>query len=208
MPYVPRISEYGCDISGPEANVNPATQVPFNTATFGQTYFAEDTGRTFICIGSGVWTPVSTYGLAQGAAGSITPVSKLLTAMADNTPVNLCLVTIPNAIMGAAIGFTVLGTLGDGDSSESSYWTAAFSRIAGANAKIAISAKGNNAATAGATANAAVTLSNTAVSGAVGAVNTFQMQIKVARSAGTSTNHVVVADIMLLNGFASGITVA
>jgi hypothetical protein len=193
-------------LSGPEINLTTITNLL--SATFGQTFFAEDTLRTWMCVGSGTWACVSHSGIVPSGAGGYFPVLKLLTGMADNTNVNLCLVTIPNAIMGCILAFTVQGTQGDGDSTESSYWTCAVSRVAGANAKMLFSAKGNSAATVGVTSTVAATLSNTAVSGAVGAVNTFQIQAKVARSAGASTGHVLVASIEVLNGFASGCTVA
>lgn len=201
------LTDFGHDMSGLEANLTTATNLL--NADEGCTYFATDTKRLWVCTGSGVWSCVSVSNLlAPGSAGAMFMMNKLLTGMADNTPVNLAVVTIPNAIMGAGIGIEVVGTLGDGDSSEQSFWNVSFSRVAGAAAKIAIGAKTGAAATAGATANAAVTVSNTAVGGAVGATNTFQLQVKVARSAGASANHVVSATFTLLNNFGTGVTIA
>jgi hypothetical protein len=46
-----------------------------------------------------------------------------------------------------------------------------------------------------------------AVTGAVGAVNTFLVTAKLARSAGASTGHNVVAEVELLNAF-GGVTLS
>jgi hypothetical protein len=117
-------------------------------------------------------------------------------------------VTVPNVLAIGGLAFTVCGGLGDGDSGQQSYWTAAISRIGGANAKLTLSAIQNAVNTTGATANAAVTLSAQAVSGGVSATNTFQLQAKVARSAGTSNNHTLSCVIEILNNTTGGITVA
>jgi hypothetical protein len=146
-----------------------------------------------------------------GGAKSYYSIIKSATALADNTVTDFdvaCVVTVPNLNGGASIGMFVHGSLGDQDSSEASYWTIAVSRIAGAAAKAVVSAKSSNANTAGATANAAVTVSVSAMTGAVGATQTFKIQVKVARSAGASTNHDVVAQIELLNLKAAGISIA
>jgi hypothetical protein len=208
MPYVPRISWQGVDLSGPVSYLT-ASGSPALNGTFGQIFFAEDTGQFWVCVGSGLWSVVAAPGtVAPGGAGSYSPLIKSLSALVDNTATNLCLVTIPNVIAGGGLGITVSGTLGDGDSTETSYWTVAFSRVAGANAKATISSKSSASQTTGAAGNAAVTISNTAVGGAVGAVNTFQMQAKVARSAGSAAGHQLTAIIEVINNFGGGITVA
>jgi hypothetical protein len=131
-----------------------------------------------------------------------------LTGLADNTATNLAVVTIPNVIAGGGLAFTVNGVTGDGDSSQTSYWTCAISRVAGANAKLALSAIQNAINTAGVTATAAVTISSLAVSGGVAAVNTFQLQAKVNRTTGASTGHALTCIIEVLNDLTGGITIA
>jgi hypothetical protein len=146
-----------------------------------------------------------------GGAKSYYSIIKSASALADNTATDFdvaCVVTVPNANGAASIGILVHGSLGDQDSAEASYWTIAVSRIAGAATKATVSAKSSNVNTAGATANAAVTVSVTAMTGAVGATQTFKIQVKVARSAGASTNHDAVAVIELLNLKAAGISIA
>jgi hypothetical protein len=46
------------------------------------------------------------------------------------------------------------------------------------------------------------------MTGAAGAQQTFTFQVKVARNAGASTNHVVVAEAQLANFLAAGITIS
>jgi hypothetical protein len=208
-PYVARLSEQGVDRSGPEINVYPTPLGNLANATFDQSYFAEDTGRQWVCVGNGVWAVLGAPGIAgPGGAGTYGPLIKSVSGLADNTPVNLAVVTIPNVIAGGGLAFTVSGVTGDGDSAQTSYWTCAVSRVAGANAKLTLSAIQNAINTAGVTATAAVAVSSLAVSGGVGAVNTFQLQIKVSRTTGASTGHAATCLIEVLNEFGGGITVA
>lgn len=125
--------------------------------------------------------------------------------LADATGFNVVTVTVPNANHTAAIGIFALAGLGDQDSAEASYWTVAISRIAGAATKVTVSSKSSNVNTTGATANAALTIAASSISGAVTAVQSFTLTAAVARSAGTSTNHDVVLQAQLLNARAGGI---
>lgn len=146
-----------------------------------------------------------------GGAKSYYSIIKSATLLADNTVTDFdvaCTVTVPNVNGAASIGILVHASLGDQDSAEASYWTIAVSRIAGAATKAVASAKSSNVNTAGVTANAAATVSVSAMTGAVGATQTFKIQVKVARSAGASANHDVVAVIELLNLKAAGVSIA
>lgn len=203
-------SLFGHDIAGIEATITGASPPPWVVGGDpGCLFYATDTGRLWVSQGAGVWAVVSAPGASgPGGAGSYAPLIKALTGLTDNTATNLAVVTVPNVIAGAGLAFTVVGTLGDGDSSEQSYWTAAISRVAGAVAKLTLSSKANNVNTTGAAGNAAVTLSSQAESGGATAVNTFQLQGKVARSAGTSTGHSLLCIIEVLNNLAGGVTVA
>jgi hypothetical protein len=143
-----------------------------------------------------------------GAAGTAGWLAKTLTAMADNTAVDLATVTVPNAIHGAAIRVTAMGMLGDGDSTDSKIYMIGISRIAGAATKATVSTAAAVGATSGATANATLTVTVSSMTGAVGAQQTFTIQAKVARSAGAAANHIVVAKLELLNAKATGVTIA
>lgn len=206
----PRLSMNGVDFSTPaESNLTPTASGQFLTAVYGQFCFAEDTGRIFMCLGSGVWAPFTPNLIAApGGAGSEAVLEKLLTGLTDNTATNLAVVTIPNVLAAGVLEVLLSAGMGDGDSAEASIYTVAFSRIAGANAKITISTKSIIALVTGASGNAVATLSNTAVGGGLTAVNTFQLQAKVARSAGTATNHTLMARMRLLNNVAGGLTIA
>lgn len=144
---------------------------------------------------------------AGGAAGTAVLLAKTLTGLADNTATDLATVTVPNAIEGAAVRVTIMGMLGDGDSTDSKIYMIGISRIAGAATKATASTAVAAGATTGATANATVTASVSGMTGAVSATQTFTIQAKVARSTGAATGHVVVAKLELLNAVATGVTI-
>lgn len=143
-----------------------------------------------------------------GSPGSTIEINKVLTGLADNVVTTLATVTVPNATLGAGVTVIVNGTLGDGDSSQQSVVDIGISRIAGAATKAVAGAAVGPGATAGVTGNAVATVSVTGMTGAVGGTQTFDIQVKVARSAGVSTNHVVAARIALVNGLGGGVSIA
>lgn len=198
------VSIHGHDLAG-----NSSTNQSAQNLDAGETFYDDSIGQLFVCSAAGIIVPVNEMGnVAKGAAGNYSPVLKKLTAMVDNTATNLAVVTVPNAIHGACLKVTIMGTLGDGDSTQVAEYLVSLSRITGAASKITISSALNATRTNGATANASVTLTNVAVAGANSASQTFQLQATVARSAGASSNHVCVAKIELLNGFGTGITIS
>lgn len=145
-------------------------------------------------------------GAAAGAAGAVTQliVNKTLS---NNAFTDFATVTVPNVIGGCGIKVEVESTLGDGDSTQMSIWNIAVARIPGANGAATTSAVGVSATKNGASGNAVVTVQASAFSGAVGATQTFTVQIKNARSAGSADNHPTTAIITLLNAAASGSTI-
>jgi len=155
--------------------------------------------------------PLSTlpaFGVATGGVGSETIGTFFKTGLTDAAATQIAVVTIPNAVHGGIVEIEALGVLGDGDSCSVAKYQAAFSRITGANALKVLSAAVTEAHTTGATANATTTITLGTVTGAVGASNTFAINITVTRSAGASTNHVGVVSCKLLNAFASGLSIA
>jgi len=156
------------------------------------------------------WTVVSRGGSASGvsgSAGSVVRIVRALTGMADNTNVQIATITVANLLCGGGVTVRYNGTLGDGDSSETAEYNIAISRIAGAAAGATLSAKIGAAVNNGVTGNAAATFSLGSVGGAVGATNTFALNVKIARSAGTSTNHFLTAEIITNNSIAGAVTV-
>lgn len=153
-------------------------------------------------------TAASGGGFLAGGAKSIFTIVKAVTALVDNTLTDVFTVTVPNANHAASVGILVHASLGDQDSAEASYWTIAISRIAGAATKAVVSAKSSNANTAGVSGNAAATVGVSAMVGAVGATQTFTIQVKVARSAGAAANHDAVLQAELINLKTAGLTIA
>ncbi len=143
---------------------------------------------------------------APGAAGSSRSIVKILTALADNTYTTIANVVVPNAIAGAGLRITATGTTGDGDSTSTGTYHASIARLAGAAAGAAVGSIAGAATQAGTTATAALSIQWTTASGGITASQTIPLQMKLNRTAGTSTGHVIVASIELLNSFGSGIT--
>jgi hypothetical protein len=83
-------------------------------------------------------------------------------------------------------------------------------RLTGVNAVAAISAAfgSSGSATVAGGNSCTVTAALSAVSGAVGATNTFTVNVTISRGAGTSTNHTCLVKAEILNSNASGITLA
>lgn len=144
---------------------------------------------------------------AAGGAASNTTITKTIT-VTDNVAATLLTISIPNVLAGALVKVTVMGMLGDGDSTDSKIYLIAVSRVAGAAAKAVAGTAIGTGATAGVSGNSVVTVAVPSVSGAVGATNTFAVTGKVARSAGAADNHIIVAKIEVLNASAGGVTVA
>ncbi|MBA3768700.1 MAG: hypothetical protein H0W99_17320 [Acidobacteria bacterium] len=149
----------------------------------------------------------------NGAAGGALTKQTLLkttTAIPDATPTAIATVTVPNANHSAVLRILVAATLTGADAYESTRvveYQVVLSRTTGANVVAAISALlGGQIATvaAGATLTSVLTLS--AVSGAVGASNTFSIMITNTGSVAQVSK--VVAHIEVINMEATGVTVA
>jgi hypothetical protein len=156
---------------------------------------------------------------ASGTAGSATArteINKAVSALADNTATATFTVTVPNAAHSASIMVLLTGSLGAGgtiganEASASVGYNIAIARTAGVNAVATISAAFGSATSAAVAGAATCTVTGTlsAISGAVGATNTFTVNVTVARGSGTSTNHTCFAYAKLLNANATGVTIA
>lgn len=147
-------------------------------------------------------------GAAAGAVNSAGLLVKSLTALADATDGILGVITVPNLLLAATVRVTILGALGDGDSAQAAVFDIVVSRVAGANAKAVVSSATGTAQITGVSGNATVLVTVSAVSGAVGASNSFNIQARVTRSAGSATNHFITAELAVINPLAGGVTVA
>lgn len=163
---------------------------------------------------TGTGTITGTGFLINGPAGSANSVEKLVktvTGIADNVATGILTVTIPNANHAAAIRLLLLTSNGSTDAYESSrvaQGLVVVARTTGANAvatAVALADAGIATVAAGATHTLAYSAS--AISGAVGASNTFTIQVTIDDLGNLGSNQCVVfAEVV--NAAASGVTVA
>lgn len=133
-------------------------------------------------------------------------------AVADNAATAVFTVTVPNANHAAAIRITLLASIAavadQFESSRVATGTVVIARTTGANAVAVVStiAQAQIATVAG---GETVTLAYgvSAIAGAVGAANTFDVTVTIVRAGGTGT-HQVVAVAELINAEATGVTLA
>lgn len=158
------------------------------------------------------------FGPNTTSAASVTTrtqINKAVTGIADAVATATFTVTIPNGAHSAMLKVTLIGSLGAGgaiganEATASISYDIAIARTAGVNATAAISSAYGSAATAVAGA-ATVTVAGalSAISGAVGATNTFTVNVTITKSAGSSANHTCLCYGRLMNANASGITIA
>lgn len=152
---------------------------------------------------------------APAAAISLTKITKAVTAIADNVATTVLTITVPNAAHSAVIRVTACGVLGAGgaigagEANASNSYDITVVRTAGVNAVADIStAWGVNAAAVAGAATCTAALTVAAVSGAVGATNTFPVQITIVKSGGASDNHTAFLTAEVLNQNATGVSIA
>jgi hypothetical protein len=154
----------------------------------------------------------------NGSAGGVTTTTtfvKATSAIADATGTPTITVSIPNGAVSGSVKVTLAGSLGAGgavganEASGTVAYDIAVTRTAGVNATAIISAAYGSAMTneAGA-ATITVTAALSAISGAVGAVNTFTVNVTITKGGGASANHTCVTSALLINANASGITLS
>lgn len=170
-----------------------------------------DTGFGRAAANAVVW---SGTGIAASTV-SRTEMNKRVTGIANATGTAVLTITIPNAAHSAQLYIEVCGSLGAGgaiganEASATNAYTITLARTAGVNAVAAIStAVGSSAAAVAGAATVTCTAALSAVSGAVGASNTFTVNVTISRSGGSSTNHTCLVYAKLMNANATGITIA
>jgi hypothetical protein len=152
-----------------------------------------------------------TLGGAAAAATTSTPLIVKKTGIADNTATDVITVTVPNANHAAAIRLTIVSSNGSTDAFESTrvaVGMVVLARTTGANAvatAVALTNAGIATVAAGATHLLAYGVS--AISGAVGAANTFTIQVTIDDSGNLGSNQAVVL-AELVNAESSGVTLA
>lgn len=144
-----------------------------------------------------------------------TEINKAVTAFTDGVAKTVFTLTIPNAAHSASYLVRLTGSIGAGgaiganEASATNAYIVTICRTAGVNAVAGISAAfgASTSAVAGAT-TVTCTAALAAVSGAVGATNTIDIQATITKGGGASDNHTCVATASLLNANATGITIA
>jgi len=154
-------------------------------------------------------------GAAAGAATSSSTIAKAVAAIADNVATTVLTITVPNSAQAATVRVTAIGSLGAGgaigayEASASNSYDITVVRTAGVNAVADIStAFGVNAAAVAGAATCTAALTVASVVGAVGASNSFPVQITVVKSGGASDLHTAVLVAEVLNAVGSGVTIA
>lgn len=154
-------------------------------------------------------------GGAAGAANTVQVTSKVVTGIADATGTAVFTVTVPNSAQAAMIELNILASLGAGgaigafEASAEAIGAVIVARTAGVNA-VATAATLTNTATAAVAGATTITLAYavSAISGAVGAVNTFTINVTITKGGGASANHQAFVEATVLNAVGSGVTIA
>ena len=163
-----------------------------------------------------LFTDTITFGgSAAATANSVTQFIKNVTAIADNAATTVLTITIPNAAHSATVHVVLNGSLGAGgaiganEASGTITYDISVTRTAGVNA-VAVAATGYGSATASVSGGATMTITAAlaAVSGAVGATNTFAFQVTIHRATGSATNHTCTVRAEIQNANATGITLS
>jgi hypothetical protein len=154
-------------------------------------------------------------GSTTGATRSKARLIKAVTGIADAAATAVCTVTIPNAAHSATLRIKLTGSLGAGGAIGANEATGtigydfAIARTAGVNAVTTASAAyGSATASVAGAATITITAAASAIAGAVGASNTFTVDVTITRGSGASTNHTCLVYAEVLNANATGITVA
>lgn len=146
---------------------------------------------------------------------SRTELNKAVAGIADNVATATFTITIPNAAHSASIlivptcSLGAGGAIGAGEATGTISYNVSIARTAGV-AAVGTTSTGYGSASSLVAGAATITTTGalSAVSGAVGATNTFTFNVTVARGSGSSTNHTCVMYARLMNANATGITIS
>lgn len=150
------------------------------------------------------------------AAKTLTEITKAVTGFSDTVAKDVFTVTIPNAAHAAVVECQFVGVLGAGgavgagEAVCASKYQFAVVRTAGKNAVVGVSSAigGAKAKVSGGDDITSVVATASAISGAVGASNSFTIQVAITRSGAGADNHTLFAEAKILNGNATGISLA
>jgi hypothetical protein len=200
----------------PTSTAVPGVAMPGDVINYAGTDYVMTSGGV-VAEASRDSSPVfESYSIAgAGAALSNSVLVKNVTAIADNTATAVLTVSIPNAAHAASLRVRLVGSLGAGgaigarEATGTVAYDIAIARTAGVNAVVtASSAYGSGMANVAGAATITVTAAASAISGAVGAVNTFTVAVTINSGSGSSANHNCMVIAELANVVASGVTMA
>lgn len=147
-------------------------------------------------------------GGVEAAASSVTKRVYTKTGIADNTATSVITVTVPNATHAAAIKLTILAINGPFESSRCAEGLVILARKAGVNVVAAVASLAlAQIATVAAGTTLTLAYGVSAVTGAVGASNTFDIQVTIDDSGNTATNQVIIV-AELINSQGTGVSMA
>ena len=181
-----------------------------NSYHFASTFTGtRDTSITYASANSLV------FGTASGLVTSRTEINKAVTAFTNAAAKATFTVTVPNAAHHATIEFVVQGALGAGgaigagEAMATNTYLIGIVRTAGvATVATATAARDAVAVAVAGAATVTATAAVSAMTGAVGATQTFTIDVTITRSGGSSDNHTALCYARLLNANATGITIA
>lgn len=151
-------------------------------------------------------------GAKPGYAGNRSSLVGLKTGIANNTATGIIRVTVPNGNHNAAIALDLVAWLGTGtDASESTryaFGSVVLARTTGvATVATAATLASAQIATVGSGGTLTLAYGVSAMTGAVGVAQTFEIQVTLVVT-GTITDHVCMFDAVLMNGKDAGVTIA
>lgn len=140
---------------------------------------------------------------------------KSVTAIADNVATDTITVTVPNAAHSASLKLTLKGSLGAGGAIGANEATGvisydvAIARTAGVATVATVStAYGSATASVAGASTITITAAASAMTGAVGATQTFTIQVTIAKGSGASDNHTCQVLAEIINANATGVTIS
>lgn len=163
---------------------------------------------------TGISTGVGWFLTLNGVPGAATTSHKLIkkvTGIADAVATDVLTVTVPNANHAASVQLTFLSSNGSTDAFESSrtaQGAVVLARTTGvATVAAAATLELAQIATVGSGATHTLAYSLSAMTGAVGATQTFTVQVTINDSGNTGSNQIVVM-AEVINAEATGVTIA
>lgn len=150
-----------------------------------------------------------------GGANTTTEFLKVTTGIQDAAATAVLTITVPNSAQAGVCVIDILGSLGAGgaigafEASIAVRYKVAICRTVGVAAIcVANTIEESNAVAVAGAATVTGTAVVSAVSGAVGALNTFTINLSLGHSGGSSQNHQAVVYAVLVNAVGSGITLS